>query len=78
MGYILGLYALYWFKKLKLDIKYQKEIEEWLLYTKQEKFSKKLDRQMLAEIERYMSGKKSIEELIKEKFPQILHPIEYP
>jgi hypothetical protein len=78
LGYILGLYALYWFKKLKLDIKYQKEIEEWLLYTKQEKFSKKLDRQMLAEIERYMNGKKTIEELIKEKFPQIIHPIEYP
>jgi hypothetical protein len=77
LGYILGLYALYWFKKLKLDIKYQKEIEEWLLYTKQEKFSKKLDRQMLAEIERYMNGKKTIEELIKEKFPQVIHPIEY-
>lgn len=69
---------MYWFKKLKLDIKYQKEIEEWLLYTKQEKFNKKLDRQMLAEIERYMMGKKSIEELVNEKFPYIIHPIEYP
>lgn len=75
---MLGLYALYMFKKLKLDIKYQKEIMEWLLARKQEKFSKKLNRQMLDEIDRYMAGKKSIEELIKEAFPQIIHPIEMP
>ena len=70
LGYILGLYALYMFKKLKLDIKYQKEIEAWLLMTKQEKFSKKLNKQILDEIDRFMSGKKTIEELIKEKFPE--------
>ena len=70
LGYILGLYALYWFRKLKLDIKYQKEIEAWLLDTKQKKFNKKLDKQMLNEIERYMRGKISIEELMKEKFPE--------
>ena len=70
LGYILGLYALYWFKKLKLDIKYQKEIEAWLLQTKQEKFSKKLEKQMLDEIDRYMRGKISIEDLMKEKFPE--------
>ena len=70
LGYILGLYALYWFKKLKLDIKYQKEIEAWLLQTKQEKFSKKLEKQMLEEIERYMESKKTIEELMKERFPE--------
>ena len=70
LGYILGLYALYMFKKLKLDIKYQKEIEAWLLMTRQEKFGKKLDRQILDEIERYMRGKTSIEELMKIKFPE--------
>ena len=70
LGYMLGLYALYWFRKLKLDIKYQKEIEAWLLDTKQKKFNKKLDKQMLNEIERYMRGKISIEDLIKEKFPE--------
>ena len=70
LGYILGLYALYWFKKLKLDIKYQKEIEAWLLDTKQKKFSKKLDKQMLDEIDRYMRGKISIEDLMKERFPE--------
>ena len=70
LGYILGLYALYWFRKLKLDIKYQKEIEAWLLATKQDKFGKKLDKQMLDEIDRFMRGKTSIEELIKAKFPE--------
>ena len=70
LGYMLGLYALYWFRKLKLDIKYQKEIMEFLLARKQERFAKKLDKQMLNEIERYMRGKISIEDLIKEKFPE--------
>ena len=78
LGYVLGLYALYWFKKLDLDVKYQKEIEEWLLYTKQKKFNKKLDRQMINEINRYMRGKKSIEKLIKKKFPKPEFTIEYP
>jgi len=55
---------------MKLDIKYQKEIEAWLLMTKQEKFSEKLNRQMLDEIERYMRGKISIEDLMKKKFPE--------
>jgi len=78
LGYVLGLYTLYWFKKLDLDVKYQKEIEEWLLYTKQKKFNKKLDRQMINEINRYMRGKKSIEKLIKKKFPKPEFRIEYP
>jgi len=70
LGYILGLYALYWFRKLGLEVKYQKEIMDWLLAMKQEKFSKKLDRQMLDEVDRYMKGKTSIEELMKIKFPE--------
>jgi len=70
LGYILGLYALYMFRKLGLDIVYQKEIMEWLLYTKQQRFAKKAEKQILDEIERYMSGKKTIEELMKEKFPE--------
>ena len=70
LGYMLGLYALYWFRKLKLDVKYQKEIMEYLLARKQERFAKKLDKQMLNEIKRYMRGKITIEELIKEKFPE--------
>ena len=58
------------FQKLGLEIKYQKEIEVWLLMTRQEKFSKKLDKQILDEIDRYTRGKISIEELMKERFPE--------
>lgn len=70
LGYILGLYALYMFRKLKLDIKYQKEIMEWLLAKDQEKFGKKLNKQMLDEVNRYMREKISIDELMKEQFPE--------
>ena len=70
LGYMLGLYALYQFRKLELDVKYQKEIMEYLLARQQEQFAKKLDKQMLIEIERYMRGKKTIEDLMKEKFPE--------
>jgi len=70
LGYILGLYALYMFRKLGLDVIYQREIMEWLLAMKQEKFAKKLDKQMLNEIDRFMRGKINIEELMKIKFPE--------
>jgi len=70
LGYVLGLYALYVFRKLGLEIKYQKEIMAWLLTMKQEKFARKLDKQMLNEIDRFMRGKISIEELMKIKFPE--------
>ncbi len=76
LGYILGLYALYMFRKMKLDIIYQKEIMEWLLSRKQELFKKKLNKQMLIEVERYMRGKITIEELMEEKFPQPGYVIE--
>jgi len=68
LGYVLGLYALYMFKKMKLDIVYQKEIMEWLLSRKQELFNKKLNKKMLIEIERYMRDKKTIDELMEENF----------
>ena len=58
------------FRKLGLEVKYQKEIMDWLLAMKQEKFSKKLDKQMLDEIDRYMRGETNIEELMKIKFPE--------
>ena len=51
---------------------------EWLLAKDQEKFGKKLNKQMLNEINRFMSGKKTIETLIEETFPQIIHKIEMP
>ena len=70
LGYVLGLYALYMFRKLKLDVVYQKEIMDWLLAKDQERFNKKLNKQMINEINRYLKGMKAIEDLIKEKFPE--------
>ena len=58
------------FKKQKLDIIYKKEIEEWFEYLDQQEFGKELEGKILAEIERYMEGKKTIEELFDEIFPQ--------
>jgi hypothetical protein len=48
---------------------YKEEIEAWFIYLDQQDFGKELERQMLDEVERYMAGKKTIEELINEKFP---------
>ena len=59
------------FIKQKLHEKYKEEIEAWFIYLDQQKFGKKLEEQMLEEIERYMNSKKTIEELIKEMFPPI-------
>ena len=58
------------FIRQKLDIKYKEEIEAWFIYLDQQKFGKELEGRMLAEIKRYMEGKKTIEELINETFPQ--------
>ena len=69
-GYVLGLYALKRFRDLGLEERYQEEIEAWLLHAKQEKFSKQLDKQILNEIDRFMKEKMTIEELMKERFPE--------
>ena len=42
------------FKKRGLDIKYSKEIREWLKYKDEEKFKVKLEKQMKDEIERFL------------------------
>jgi hypothetical protein len=58
------------FKKQNLHIVYKEEIAEWFNYLDQQEFGKELEGKMLAEIERYIKGKKTIEELINETFPQ--------
>lgn len=58
------------FKKRNLHIVYKEEIAEWFNYLDQQEFGKELEKKMMIEIERYMSGKKTIEELINETFPQ--------
>ena len=65
------------FKEAGLHIKYKKEIAEWFTYLDQQKFGKKLEKQMLREIERYMSGKESIEELMKRIFVEPKWEIEF-
>jgi hypothetical protein len=49
---------------------YKKQIEEWFIYLDQVEFGKKLELQMRNEVERYMEGKTSIDELIEKTFPQ--------
>ena len=65
------------FKKRGLDIKYKKEIAEWFNYLDQQKLGRKLEKQMLQEIDRYMAGKKSIEELMKKVFKEPKWEIEF-
>ena len=48
---------MYEFRKQKLDVKYQKKIEEWKKYKREEAFAKKLDRQMKEEIERFINNR---------------------
>ena len=58
------------FKRRGLHTKYQKEIEAWFIYLDQQKFGKKLEKQMLKEIDRFISERKSIEELLEEIFEE--------
>ena len=60
-------------KTRNFDIRFQQQIEAIENYIKKydkEGFNRKLDKQMLDEIDRYMRGKISIEDLMKEKFPE--------
>jgi len=42
------------FKKQGLEVKYQREIEEWKKYYRERIFNKKLDKQMRDEIDRFI------------------------
>jgi hypothetical protein len=56
------------FKKRNLHIIYKEEIAEWFGYLDQQEFGRELEGKMMIEIDKYISGKKTIEELMKEKF----------
>jgi len=58
------------FKKRKLDIKYQKEIEEWFIYLDQKEFGYQLNKKILIEVNRYMADKKTVDEILEELFEQ--------
>lgn len=65
------------FKEVGLHIKYKEEIAEWFIYLDQQKFGKKLEKQMLQEIDRYMAGKESVEELMERIFVEPKWEIEF-
>jgi len=65
------------FLKQKLDIIYQKEIAEWFIYLDQQEFGKKLELQIMEEIERFMSMKKTNEEIVNEIIKEPKWEIEY-
>lgn len=64
------------FKKRKLDIVYQKEIEDWLEYKREELYKSNIDKKILTNTDKIFSD--SVEKAMKEAFPNIIHPIEYP
>ena len=45
------------FKKQGLDVVYKDEIEEWKKYKREEIFSKKVEEQMLEEIDRFIDNR---------------------
>jgi len=45
------------FKKQGLDVVYKDEIEEWKKYKREEIFSKKVEEQMIEEIERFIDSR---------------------
>jgi len=54
------------FLEQKLDIKYQKKIEEWFIHLDQKEFGYKLNKLILKEVNRYMATKKTTEEIVNE------------
>ena len=56
------------FLKLGLQDKFKEDIEAWFIYLDQQRFGKKLEKQMIDEIDRYLATKKSIDEIISETF----------
>ena len=65
----MGL-ILYWKNKDVLQKQEAKKIEEWLIAEDQKWFGYKSEKQILQEINRFMQGKESIEELMDRKFPK--------
>lgn len=58
------------FTKRDLQVKYEEEIEAWFVYLDQQKFGKKLEKRMLIEIERFISERRTVEEILEELFEE--------
>ena len=65
------------FKQLKLDTKYEKEIQEWFVYLDQKKFGLKLQKKMLKEINAFMETKESLDKLMERVFEKPELEIEF-
>ena len=65
------------FVRQKLDVKFKEEIEAWFIYLDQQEFGEKLEKQILEEIERYMSTNKTTEEIVNEMIKEPKWEIEY-
>jgi len=48
----------------------KEKIDAYFLYLDQKIFNKRLNKQMIKEINKFMEGKKSIQELMDKKFPE--------
>ena len=56
------------FLKRGLQDNFKDEIAAWFIYLDQQRFGKKLEKQMIDEIDRYLATKKSIDEIVAESF----------
>jgi len=65
------------FLKQKLDVKYEKEIEEWLVYLDQKEYGYKLSKMIMKEVNVYMEGKENIDDYIDRIFKKEELQIEF-
>ena len=56
------------FLKQKLDVKYEKQIEEWLVYLDQKEYGYRLSKMIMKEVNEYLEGKESIDDYIDRIF----------
>ena len=56
---------------------YKTEISEWFIYLDQQEFGRKLQNHMLAEVERFIEGRTTVEELMDRVFKKPEWEIEF-
>jgi len=53
-----------------LQEKYKEKIDAWFVYLDQQDFGYQLNKKILIEVNRYMAGKKTIDEILAELFEE--------
>ena len=56
------------FLKQELDVKYEKQIEDWLVYLDQKEYGYRLSKMIMKEVNEYLEGKESIDDYIDRIF----------